>query len=76
MVQPLDIEKPFDGDEPRPGMFDVILAANVVHATADIRATLSNAAQGSFRRHAAPDELVSRETGSTSCSGLRWMVAL
>ncbi len=41
---PLDIERPPETQGFGPGSFDVVLAANVLHATRDLRASLRNAA--------------------------------
>jgi SAM-dependent methyltransferase/acyl carrier protein/NADP-dependent 3-hydroxy acid dehydrogenase YdfG len=41
----LNIEKPLDAQEFSAGTFDIVLASNVLHATADLRATLKNVRQ-------------------------------
>jgi acyl transferase domain-containing protein/acyl carrier protein/SAM-dependent methyltransferase len=41
----LNIEKPLDTQEFSAGTFDIVLASNVLHATADLRATLKNVRQ-------------------------------
>ncbi|MBN9669607.1 SDR family NAD(P)-dependent oxidoreductase [Roseibium aggregatum] len=46
----LDIEKPLEGQKIETGAYDLVIAANVLHATADIHATLAR-----VRKTLAPD---------------------
>lgn len=67
----LDVSRPLDATDPAIGRYDVVVATNVLHATADLRQTLANV-KGMLRGGGllALNELNRKTTASTVTFGL------